>query len=56
VREKKLLRYNTGRKVIFGYIRVGGAEINANSTVKEIFGHFLVFGRRERDVEGRGLG
>jgi hypothetical protein len=43
----------TGRKVNFRYIRVGGTEINANSTVKEILGHFFfVVGREMRKVVG----
>ena len=37
--KKKLLVDRTGRRVIF--IRVGGTEINANGTVKKIFGHFF---------------
>lgn len=28
-------------------IRVGGTKINANGTVKQIFGHFFVEGKRE---------
>lgn len=47
-KKKGMSAYNTGRRVFFRYIRVGSTEINANSTVKEIFGHFFfVLGRRD---------